>query len=128
MSGRDHAQKGNDHEHGNHNDERRSNPAETESEGSEKGESNQGNQTSRQGHEEREGATFKQAEGRQQEGARPRTLRRKEGATIADIAKATDWQNHSIRGFLSGTVTKKMGLVLESSKDEGGERTYRITE
>jgi hypothetical protein len=54
-------------------------------------------------------------------------LRRKEGATIADIAKATDWQNHSIRGFLSGTVTKKMGLVLESSKDQGGERMYRIT-
>jgi hypothetical protein len=54
-------------------------------------------------------------------------LRRKEGATIADIAKATDWQNHSIRGFLSGTITRKMGLILESSKDEGGERTYRIT-
>ncbi len=55
-------------------------------------------------------------------------LRRKEGATIADIAKATEWQNHSIRGFLSGRVTKRMGLSLESSKDEGGERTYRITE
>lgn len=55
-------------------------------------------------------------------------LRRKDGATIADIANATDWQNHSIRGFLSGTISKKMGLPLESLKDEGGERTYRITE
>jgi hypothetical protein len=55
-------------------------------------------------------------------------LRRKEGATIADIAKATDWQNHSIRGFLGGTITKKMGLSLESSKEEGGERVYRITQ
>jgi Protein of unknown function (DUF3489) len=55
-------------------------------------------------------------------------LRRKEGATIAEIAKATDWQNHSIRGFISGTITKKMALTVESTKDEGGERTYRIAE
>lgn len=53
-------------------------------------------------------------------------LRRKEGATIAEIAKATNWQNHSIRGFISGTVTKKMGLEVDSAKNEGGERTYRI--
>ena len=52
-------------------------------------------------------------------------LRRKDGATMAEIAKATDWQNHSIRGFISGNVTKKMGLVVESSKNEAGERTYR---
>ena len=37
-------------------------------------------------------------------------LRRKDGATIADIAKATRWQNHSIRGFISGSVSKKMDL------------------
>jgi Protein of unknown function (DUF3489) len=55
-------------------------------------------------------------------------LRRKEGATIAEIAKATDWQNHSIRGFISGTITKKMGLKVESVKNEGGERKYRIAE
>ena len=54
-------------------------------------------------------------------------LRLKEGATIAEIAKATEWQNHSIRGFLSGTVSKKMGLAVESVKNEAGERTYRIT-
>jgi hypothetical protein len=53
-------------------------------------------------------------------------LRRKEGATIAEIAKMTNWQNHSIRGFISGTVSKKMGLAVESAKNDAGERTYRI--
>ena len=54
-------------------------------------------------------------------------LRRPKGATMAEIAKATDWQNHSIRGFISGTITKKMGLTVESTKNEAGERRYRIT-
>jgi len=53
-------------------------------------------------------------------------LRRDQGATITDIAKATDWQNHSIRGFLSAQVSKKMGLKLESTKSNSGERTYRV--
>jgi hypothetical protein len=53
-------------------------------------------------------------------------MKRKEGATLAEIAKATGWQNHSIRGFVSGHVTKKLGLKVESSKSEAGERTYRI--
>jgi hypothetical protein len=53
-------------------------------------------------------------------------LRRKDGATLAEIAKATDWQNHSIRGFISGQLTKKMGLTVESSKNEAGERTYKL--
>ena len=53
-------------------------------------------------------------------------MRRKEGATLAEIAKATDWQNHSIRGFVSGHVTKEMGLKVESTKNEAGERMYRI--
>src|SRR5688500_9945165 len=53
-------------------------------------------------------------------------LKRKEGATLPEIAKATDWQNHSIRGFVSGHVTKKLGLIVESTKSEAGERTYRI--
>jgi len=39
-------------------------------------------------------------------------LSRKEGATLAEIAKATDWQNHTIRRFISGTLTKKMGLSV----------------
>ena len=53
-------------------------------------------------------------------------LRRPKGATMAEIAKATDWQNHSIRGFISGNLTKKMGLKVESTKNEAGERTYRV--
>ena len=54
-------------------------------------------------------------------------LRRKEGATTADIAKVADWQNHTIRCLISGTLTKKMGLEVESAKNDSGERTYRIT-
>jgi hypothetical protein len=53
-------------------------------------------------------------------------MRRKEGAILAEIAKTTDWQNHSIRGFVSGHVTKKLGLKVESTRSESGERTYRI--
>jgi len=53
-------------------------------------------------------------------------LRRPKGATMAEIAKATDWQNHSIRGFISGNLTKKMGLTVESSKNDAGERTYKL--
>jgi hypothetical protein len=53
-------------------------------------------------------------------------LRRQQGATTADIAKATGWRNPSIRGFISGNVGKKMGLRIESGKNESGERVYRI--
>ena len=53
-------------------------------------------------------------------------MKRKEGATLAEIAKATDWQNHTVRGFVSGHVTKKLKLKVESTKSEAGERTYRI--
>jgi len=53
-------------------------------------------------------------------------MRRKEGATLAEIAKATEWQRHSIRGFISGSLTKKMGLKVESTKNANGERCYRI--
>jgi hypothetical protein len=54
------------------------------------------------------------------------TVRRENGVTLAEIARATDWQNHSIRPFISGSLTKKMGLNVESTKNEAGERTYRI--
>jgi hypothetical protein len=54
-------------------------------------------------------------------------LRRKGGATLEEIAKATDWQNHTIRGFVSGTLTKKMGIAVESTKNADGARCYRIT-
>ena len=53
-------------------------------------------------------------------------MRRKGGATLAEIAKATDWQAHSIRGFISGTLGKKMGLTVESTKNDAGERSYRV--
>ena len=53
-------------------------------------------------------------------------MQRTGGATMAEIAEATDWQIHSIRGFISGTITKKMGLKVESTNNEAGERTYRI--
>ena len=54
-------------------------------------------------------------------------LKRPEGATLAAIMKATDWQAHSVRGFLSGTIRKKLCLNVVSSKDEGGARHYSIT-
>ena len=55
-------------------------------------------------------------------------LRRKDGATLAEIAKATDWQNHSIRGFISGSLSKKMGLKIDSIKREDGERRYVLAQ
>jgi len=53
-------------------------------------------------------------------------LRRKEGATLAELSKATSWQPHSVRGFLSAQVGKKLGLKLESTKREDGPRVYQI--
>ncbi len=49
---------------------------------------------------------------------------RPKGATLAEIMKATDWQAHSVRGFLS-TATKKHALKIESTKNEAGDRTYK---
>jgi hypothetical protein len=53
-------------------------------------------------------------------------LRRPEGATLADIQAATSWQAHSVRGFLSGALGKKMGLAIESVKTPDGARSYRL--
>jgi hypothetical protein len=53
-------------------------------------------------------------------------LRRPGGATARELLKATGWQPHSPRGFLSGTVGKKMGLALTSAKGEDGERLYSL--
>src|SRR5579863_2593032 len=53
-------------------------------------------------------------------------LKRPGGATTKELLKVTGWQPHSVRGFLSGTVGKKMGLVVSSTKGEDGERTYSV--
>lgn len=52
-------------------------------------------------------------------------LRRREGATIAEMVAATGWQAHSVRGALSGTLKKRMGLAVTSEAAEGG-RVYRV--
>jgi hypothetical protein len=53
-------------------------------------------------------------------------LKQPDGATLADIMAATGWQAHSVRGFISGSLTKKMGLDVESIKREDGARSYRL--
>lgn len=53
-------------------------------------------------------------------------LKREGGATLQELMSATGWQKHSIRGFLSGTIGKKMGLTVLSAKSEAGERTYSM--
>jgi Protein of unknown function (DUF3489) len=53
-------------------------------------------------------------------------LSQPEGASIEEMMQATDWQQHSVRGFLAGTVKKKLGFPLTSSKPNDGGRRYRI--
>jgi hypothetical protein len=53
-------------------------------------------------------------------------IKRPEGATAKELMKATGWQSHSVRGFLSGTLGKKMGLTVISTKSADGERSYSI--
>jgi hypothetical protein len=53
-------------------------------------------------------------------------LQRKQGATIAEAAKATGWQAHSVRGAISGTLKKKLGLTVDSTKVDKRGRVYRI--
>jgi hypothetical protein len=53
-------------------------------------------------------------------------LKRPEGVTLKELMKATGWQPHSVRGFLSGTVGKKMGIHFESFKGDDQQRAYRI--
>jgi 2-keto-3-deoxy-galactonokinase len=52
-------------------------------------------------------------------------LKRSEGATIRELQKLTNWQEHSVRAFLAGTVKKRLGLDIASVKEERG-RVYRI--
>ena len=53
-------------------------------------------------------------------------LKRPGGATAKELLKATSWQPHSLRGFVSGTLGKKMGLTVISAKGEDGERSYSV--
>ena len=52
-------------------------------------------------------------------------LRRPEGATVDEVASATGWQRHTVRGAFSGTLKKKLGLTIASAKEERG-RVNRI--
>ena len=53
-------------------------------------------------------------------------LQRETGADLAELMDASGWQQHSVRGFLSGTLKKKHGLVVDSEQQEGLPRRYRI--
>lgn len=53
-------------------------------------------------------------------------LRGQDGASLVEMQKASGWQAHSVRGFLSGTVKKKLALKLQSEQTDDGERRYRL--
>ena len=83
-------------------------------------------------------ATAKSAKGAAKTASTPRTeskqsqlialLRQPDGATIAEIAKALDWQPHTVRGAIAGALKKKLGLKVESEKADDRGRVYRIAE
>lgn len=53
-------------------------------------------------------------------------LKRPNGATLAELVEATGWQAHSVRGAISGTLKKKLGLKVVTEKVEGCGRVYRL--
>jgi hypothetical protein len=53
-------------------------------------------------------------------------LQRTEGATLQQIMSVTDWQAHSVRGFVSGTLGKKFHLTVVSVKGDDGQRRYLV--
>jgi hypothetical protein len=53
-------------------------------------------------------------------------LKRSSGATLAQLMKSTGWQEYSVRGFLAGTLPKKLGRKPETKKPEKGDRVYSI--
>ncbi len=53
-------------------------------------------------------------------------LHRPEGASATEIAGALDWQAHTVRGAIAGTLKKKLGLTVSSEKEEARGRIYRI--
>ena len=55
-----------------------------------------------------------------------KALRSKNGASLDQLITASGWQAHSVRGFLAGTVKKRLGLKLESYHTGSGELRYRL--
>ena len=53
-------------------------------------------------------------------------LKRPNGASISELVKVTAWQSHSVRGFMSGTLKTKRGLLITSEQTEGKDRRYKI--
>ena len=88
-------------------------------------------QVGQEGHPGQESAQRREeSQRRRARAARPTKvldlLKRPGGVTAKELMKATGWQPHSVRGFLSGTIGKKMGLTVTSTKGEDGERSYSI--
>ncbi|MET0483615.1 MAG: DUF3489 domain-containing protein [Aestuariivirgaceae bacterium] len=54
-------------------------------------------------------------------------LKRKSGASLEELQRSSGWQAHSVRGFLSGTLKKRMGLRVISAVTDTGVRRYRLT-
>ncbi len=71
-----------------------------------------------------------ETQSKQREGTKQSTLiellKRPEGASLAEMVAATDWQQHTVRGAMAGALKKKMGLNIVSQKTDGQERKYRI--
>ncbi len=78
------------------------------------------------------GATSKKVNGGARRGTKQATLiemlRRPNGATIEQMTAKTGWQAHSVRGAISGTLKKKLGLAVTSETVGGRGRVYRIAE
>lgn len=53
-------------------------------------------------------------------------LRRRDGATISEIVQATGWASHTTRGFFAGALKNRLGLTIDSEKDDARGRVYRI--
>jgi hypothetical protein len=57
-----------------------------------------------------------------------RLLQRDEGATLQQLMSATGWQAHSVRGFISGSLRKKLGLTITRVAQTDGDATYRLSQ
>jgi len=53
-------------------------------------------------------------------------LERPEGATVAEVVEATNWQPHTVRGAFAGALKKRLGLTVTSEKEEDRGRVYRV--